>query len=129
VVPDPELDNRNCSLLSKHFQATYCLSQEQGTDFTDVDHRYTFPQNNKLDQPRFKAFDCGDLQFNKPNSDNVADKLTEAWRCLGNFNIMSGENWSIKGAASVRQDTTDISNSKHFGVCPEGDENCLGWGI
>ncbi len=128
LPPEPPLDERDCSLLSKHFQTTYCLQQENDAALIDEKGKLILPQGRENDDPLFNAFDCDGFEFSKAPVNDI-EEPTEAWRCLGNFNFMSGENWSVKGAASVRQDTTDITNSKRFGICPEGDANCLGWGI
>ncbi len=122
-------EQRGCSPLSNDFQTTYCMKEDLKSQFTTDQNRLSVMYNDRGgNNSRFKAFDCGDVEFSTPK-ENDMDKPNESWRCLGNFNIVSGENWSVKGSASVKQDMTDIPNSDRFGVCPEGDIDCVGWGV
>ncbi len=58
LPPEPSLDERDCSLLSKHFQTTYCLQQENDAAFFDEKGKLILPQGRENDEPLFNAFDC-----------------------------------------------------------------------
>jgi len=62
-----------------------------------------------------------------PNEDSSEQsEAKEAWRCIGNFKLLGNDSWSFKFGSAVRQNLEDADNKDNrFGICPEGNIDCL----
>lgn len=128
LIPENE---RQCNPLSGAFSSIYCLPSNQDNALRiDPSDQFgnLFGKDRVAKRQRFNAFDCGSVEFpSKTGGEN--SELSEAWRCIGNVDIIGGEKWSLKGSAAMKQNMQDTQNNPRFGVCPEGDIDCVGFGI
>lgn len=126
---DIHLQDEGCSQLSYVFKRAdcregnrYATSPERPNDF-DLMNPYAAEVKS-----RFRPFDCGSINFTQTHTESQ-EEPSEKMRCIGNFDIIGGQGWSVKGAASMKQDISDITNTERFGLCPEGNTDCVGFGV